>query len=174
MPVTRKRELPQCPIRYPNISGEVAEQFPRGPAHQDPGFVRQRAGAADTRTSITTRSSARRSTSAYIDARDAAQAIRLSLESKLKGAHVFGIANANSVTGRSNDELLDQVFPGTKRKRPLKPNESLISIEKAKTVLGYRPRYNWKPAAVAAEEPASATAKSASAPSKKAKTAKKK
>jgi nucleoside-diphosphate-sugar epimerase len=82
----------------------------------------------------------------YIDARDAAQAVRLALESKLKGAHVFGIANANSVMStRTNDELLDKVFPGTKRKRPLKPFESLISIEKAKTVLGYRPRHNWKP-----------------------------
>ena len=77
----------------------------------------------------------------YIDARDAAQAIRLSLEAKLTGAHVFGIANSNSVMSRSNDELLDEVFPGTKRKRPLKPNESLISIEKAQRVLGYKPQY---------------------------------
>ena len=53
----------------------------------------------------------------YIDARDAAQAIRLSLEAKLTGAHVFGIANANSVMSRANDALLDEVFPGTKRKR---------------------------------------------------------
>ena len=80
----------------------------------------------------------------YIDARDAAQSIRLSLESKLKGAHVFGIANTNSLMRRSNDELLDEVFPGTPRKRPLQPNESLISIEKAQRVLGYKPQYDWK------------------------------
>ena len=43
-----------------------------------------------------------------------------------------------------NDKLLDEVFPGTKRKRPLKPNESLISIEKAARVLGYRPQYDWR------------------------------
>jgi nucleoside-diphosphate-sugar epimerase len=84
----------------------------------------------------------------YIDARDAAQAIRLSLESKLTGAHVFGIANSNSVMSQSNDKLLDEVFPGTPRKRPLKPNESLISIEKALRVLGYKPQYDWpKPSA---------------------------
>lgn len=83
----------------------------------------------------------------YIDARDAAQAVRLALESKLKGAHVFGIANSNSVMStRSNDELLDAVFPKTRRKRPLKPFESLISIEKARTVLGYKPKYDWQPA----------------------------
>ena len=63
---------------------------------------------------------------------------------KLKGAHVFGIANTNSVMTQHNDELLDEVFPGTKRKRPLKPNESLISIEKAQRVLGYKPEYDWK------------------------------
>ena len=80
----------------------------------------------------------------YIDARDAAQAIRLSLESKLTGAHVFGIANNDSVMTQTNDELLDEVFPGTKRKRPLKSHESLISIEKAKTVLGYKPQYDWR------------------------------
>jgi nucleoside-diphosphate-sugar epimerase len=80
----------------------------------------------------------------YIDARDAAQSIRLSLEAKLKGYHVFGIANSNSVMRRSNDELLDEFFPGTPRKRPLQPNESLISIEKAQRILGYKPQFDWK------------------------------
>ncbi len=81
----------------------------------------------------------------YIDARDAAQAIQLALDVKLKGAHVFGIANSNSVMARSNDQLLDEVFPGTPRKRPITANESLISIEKARRVLGYAPRYDWHP-----------------------------
>jgi len=80
----------------------------------------------------------------YIDARDAAQAVRLSLESKLKGAHVFGIANSNSLMSQPNDKLLDEVFPGTKRKRSLEPHESLISIEKARKMLGYKPRFDWK------------------------------
>lgn len=79
----------------------------------------------------------------YIDARDGAQAIRKALESDIKGAEVFGIANAESVMSRSNDELLDEVFPGTERKRPLEPNESLISIEKAQRMLGYKPEYAW-------------------------------
>jgi hypothetical protein len=81
----------------------------------------------------------------YIDARDAAQAIRKSLEVKLTGAHVFGIANSNSLMERGNDALLDEVFPGTRRRRKLKPNESLISIEKARKVLGYNPEHDWSP-----------------------------
>jgi nucleoside-diphosphate-sugar epimerase len=80
----------------------------------------------------------------YIDARDAAEAVRLALEAKLTGAHVFAIANADSVMSRDNDALLDEVFPGTKRKRPLQPNESLIAIAKAERVLGYRPKYDWR------------------------------
>ncbi|MEO6012040.1 MAG: NAD(P)-dependent oxidoreductase [Devosia sp.] len=84
----------------------------------------------------------------YIDARDAAQAVRLSVESKLTGAHVFGIANSNSLMRKGNDALLDEVFPGTKRKRPLQPNESLISIEKAQRMLGYKPQFDWNPGGV--------------------------
>jgi nucleoside-diphosphate-sugar epimerase len=80
----------------------------------------------------------------YIDARDAAQAIRLALESKIRGAEVIGIANADSVMSRSNEALLDKVYPKTKRKRPLKDNESLISIEKARKLLGYKPKYAWR------------------------------
>jgi nucleoside-diphosphate-sugar epimerase len=80
----------------------------------------------------------------YIDARDGAQAIRLALEARLTGAEVFGIANADSVMSRSNEALLDEVFPKAKRKRALQPNESLISIDKARRVLGYKPKYTWR------------------------------
>jgi nucleoside-diphosphate-sugar epimerase len=90
----------------------------------------------------------------YIDARDGAQAIRLALESKLKGAHVFGIANADSVMSRSNSELLDKVFPRTRRTRKIKDTESLISIEKARTVLGYKPKFSWRKQVEAAKAPA--------------------
>ena len=83
----------------------------------------------------------------YIDARDGAQAVRLALEAKLTGAEVFGIANADSVMSRANDKLLDEVFPKAKRKRAIQPNESLISIDKARKVLGYKPKYTWRKAA---------------------------
>jgi nucleoside-diphosphate-sugar epimerase len=80
----------------------------------------------------------------YIDARDGAQAVRLALEAKLTGAEVFGIANADSVMNRSNEALLDEVYPKTRRKRAIAPNESLISIDKAREVLGYQPKYTWR------------------------------
>ena len=84
---------------------------------------------------------------AYIDARDAAQAVRLALESPLKGAEVFIIANEDGVMGRTNEDLLAAEFPGVPRKRDVGPYETLLSIDKAKDVLGYRPQHSWRPSA---------------------------
>lgn len=81
----------------------------------------------------------------YIDARDAAQSVRLSLESKLTGAHTFVIANDDTAMRRPNAELLAEVFPGVPVKRPFGPHETLLAIEKARRVLGYAPKHNWRP-----------------------------
>ena len=81
---------------------------------------------------------------AYIDARDAAQAFRLALESNLKGAEIFVIANVDSVMNRSNEDLLNELYPNVPHKRAFGPNETLLSIEKARRVLGYEPRYTWR------------------------------
>ncbi|KAJ9475755.1 Epimerase domain-containing protein [Pseudozyma hubeiensis] len=82
----------------------------------------------------------------YIDARDGAEAIKLAVESKLKGHHAFLIANNNTVMKKSSKELVDEVFPGVEYK-PLNdnPNVTLLSNEKAKKVLGWTPKYDWKP-----------------------------
>jgi hypothetical protein len=45
---------------------------------------------------------------------------------------------------RANDALLDAVYPGAARKRAVTGNESLISIDKARKVLGYEPKYPWR------------------------------
>ena len=81
---------------------------------------------------------------AYIDARDAAQAIRKALEAPLKGAEVFIIANTDSVMSRPNTELMAEIFPGVPIKDGVGPNETLLSIEKARRVLGYEPRHSWR------------------------------
>ena len=47
----------------------------------------------------------------YIDARDAAQAVRKALEAPIKGAEVFIIANADTVMTRPITELVAQFFP---------------------------------------------------------------
>ena len=80
----------------------------------------------------------------YIDARDGAQAVRRSLELRSTGMDVFIIASPDTVMERSNADLVAEVFPGVPLKRPLEPNETLLSIEKARRVLGYEPRYSWR------------------------------
>jgi nucleoside-diphosphate-sugar epimerase len=80
----------------------------------------------------------------YIDARDGAEAIRLSLEHKTTGADVFVIANADGVMRRPNSELVAEWYPGVPFKREVGPNETLLSIEKARRVLGYEPRHSWR------------------------------
>ena len=80
----------------------------------------------------------------YIDARDAAQAFRLALEVDLKGAEIFIIANADTVMLRDNKGLLAEVFPDVPQKGSFGPNDSLFSIEKARRVLKYEPKYSWR------------------------------
>jgi nucleoside-diphosphate-sugar epimerase len=80
----------------------------------------------------------------YIDARDGAQAVRRALEHGATGADVFIIANADTVMSRPNDELLAEVFPDVPLARPVGPNETLLSIDKARRVLGYDPQHSWR------------------------------
>jgi nucleoside-diphosphate-sugar epimerase len=82
----------------------------------------------------------------YIDARDGAQAIRKALEASLQGAHVFIIANADTVLTHPNDQLVSEFYPTVPFKRTVEPNETLLSIEKARTVLGYEPQHSWRTA----------------------------
>jgi nucleoside-diphosphate-sugar epimerase len=81
---------------------------------------------------------------AYIDARDAAQAIRKALEAPIKGAEVFIIANADGVMSRPNAELMAETFPGVLLKDGVGPNETLLSIAKAHRMLGYQPQHSWR------------------------------
>lgn len=81
----------------------------------------------------------------YIDARDGAQAIRLALEAPITGAERFVIANADTVMSRPNPELVAEIFGGVEFRRDgAEGNETLLSIEKARRVLGYEPQHLWR------------------------------
>jgi len=79
----------------------------------------------------------------YIDARDGAQAVRRALEHQSTGVDVFVIANADTVMSRSSAELAAEVFPGVELRTELGRNETLLSIDKARRVLGYEPVHSW-------------------------------
>jgi nucleoside-diphosphate-sugar epimerase len=80
----------------------------------------------------------------YIDARDGAQAVRLALAHERPGFEVFIIANADTVMSRPNDELLAEVFPDVPHRCEFGPHETLLSIDKARRVLGFSPQYSWR------------------------------
>jgi len=80
----------------------------------------------------------------YIDARDAAQAVRKSLEATLKGAEAFIIASPDTVMDRPISELMAQYFPDVPRRRELQPHESAFSTDKARRLLGYEPAHSWR------------------------------
>jgi nucleoside-diphosphate-sugar epimerase len=80
----------------------------------------------------------------YIDARDAAQAVRKAVEAPLKGAEVFIIANADTVMTRPNAELMAAFYPSVPFTAEVRQNETLLSIGKAQRLLGYEPQYSWR------------------------------
>lgn len=80
----------------------------------------------------------------YIDARDGAQAVRRALEHQATGRDVFVIANADTVMSRPNAELLAEVFPDVPVRGDIGVNDTLLSIDKARRVLGYEPEHSWR------------------------------
>ena len=80
----------------------------------------------------------------YIDARDGAQAVRLALETAPNGFDEFIIAAADTVMSRPNAELLAEVFPDVPVRGEVRSNATLLSIDKARRVLGYAPKHSWR------------------------------
>ena len=80
----------------------------------------------------------------YIDARDGAQAVRLALESELTGTEVFIIANADTDMSRPNADLVKEFYPNVEVRGDLGEHDTLLSIDKARRLLGYEPAYGWR------------------------------
>jgi len=80
----------------------------------------------------------------YVDARDVARSCRLGLEADIEGAEAFIIAAADTVMERPNKELMAMVFPGVPLRAGIGANETLLSIDKARRLLGYDPAHSWR------------------------------
>jgi len=80
----------------------------------------------------------------WVDARDVAQACRLGLEADVSGADVFTIAAADTLMKTSSRALMAAHFPNAKLAGKIGEFETLLSIEKARRVLGYSPRHGWR------------------------------
>jgi nucleoside-diphosphate-sugar epimerase len=80
----------------------------------------------------------------YVDVRDVAQAVRLGLEAPVDGAEVCIIAAADNVMTRPSAELMAEIFPDVPLTREVQGRETLLSIERARAVLGYEPGHAWQ------------------------------
>ncbi len=80
----------------------------------------------------------------YIDGRDGAQAVLKALELDMTGFDRFIIAAADTVMSRPNAELVAEVFPGVPVTRGLGEHDTLLSIDKARRVLGFDPQHSWR------------------------------
>lgn len=80
----------------------------------------------------------------YIDARDAATACRLALESHVTGARSYIIVAGDTVMTTPSEQLLDSAFPGVPRRRPVPGTQALMSGDRARAELGFEPSHSWR------------------------------
>jgi len=64
----------------------------------------------------------------------------------LGGAVISDIAVALPERALPNAELLAELFPSVPLTAGVGPNETLLSIAKARRLLGYQPQYSWREA----------------------------
>ena len=79
----------------------------------------------------------------YVDCRDVAQACRLGLTADVTGAEVCIVAADDTVMTRPSADLMAEVFPEVPLTREVNGRETLLSIERARRILGYAPEHRW-------------------------------
>ncbi len=80
----------------------------------------------------------------YVDARDVAQCTRLALEKDVPGAEAFLVAAADTCMTQTNAELMAKFYPDVPMRGEVSDHETLLSIEKARRLLGYDPTHSWR------------------------------
>jgi nucleoside-diphosphate-sugar epimerase len=80
----------------------------------------------------------------YVDESHVAQSVRLALGADLTGADSFIIAAADTVMRRPSRELMAEIFPGVPVADTVTGTDTLLSIDKARAVLGYSPEFTWR------------------------------
>jgi nucleoside-diphosphate-sugar epimerase len=83
----------------------------------------------------------------YVDGRDVAAACRLSLTAPpdaLSESPGLIIAARDTVMNRPSAALFREVFPGVPLTRDIGEYETLLSIDRARELIGYEPRHSWR------------------------------
>ncbi len=79
---------------------------------------------------------------AMLDKRDAAQAIEKAVLADYTGSHPLWIVGSHNATGLPTQGLASLMYPDVQTwMRPVEGSESLISIDKARALIGFEPEY---------------------------------
>ncbi len=88
--------------------------------------------------------SRKRNAWSYIDARDLGQIVHLCLQKDGLGYQVFNAVNDTITADQPTAEFLARWCPGVPVTRPVEGNKAPLSNRKARTVLGFKERHNWR------------------------------
>lgn len=79
---------------------------------------------------------------ASIDARDSAQAIELGLLADYEGSYPLWVNDSHNSAGIPTQKLVETFYPDVPLRRDLAGTESLVSIDKARELLGFAPEHS--------------------------------
>jgi len=77
-----------------------------------------------------------------VDARDSAQAIEKSVIAEYDGSHPLFINDDHNATGVESAALAEHFYPGVPLRHPLEGTETLVSIDRARELIGYEPEFS--------------------------------
>jgi nucleoside-diphosphate-sugar epimerase len=81
---------------------------------------------------------------AYVDVRDAAAACRRAIEVDGIGFAPINVVGADTTASQPTEELIRRHCPGVELRAPIPGFGSAFSIERARRLLGWEPRYGWR------------------------------
>ncbi|SFS03744.1 NAD-dependent epimerase/dehydratase family protein [Yoonia litorea] len=90
--------------------------------------------------------SRRRNFFAYIDARDLGHMVDCCLKTDGLGYEVFNVSNDDMSVDISSDEVIARFYEGVEVRRDMKPDETFYANDKAKRLVGFRPKHSWRDA----------------------------
>lgn len=86
----------------------------------------------------------RRNIFAYIDARDLGHMVDCCLRTDGLGYEVFNVSNDDSSVALPTEEVMQTFYAGVPMKGEMGPQETFYSNAKAKRLVGFAPKYDWR------------------------------
>ena len=86
----------------------------------------------------------RRNIFAYIDARDLGHMVDCCLKTDGLGYQIFNVANEETYVGATSAEVMAEFYHGVPETRQMGEFETFYDISKAKKMVGFQPKHNWR------------------------------